>query len=217
MPRRSKAARHLDRIRPRGRKIRSETEITIDRNIVSEDARVLGPSESSVDSTIVTKSENATVIPIITTRILAESESATITVTPIITESVNAAVTSGSPMSTGVISGIGYTSENTSNIEKKRAQLIDRIGALPSDEVHAACYLFETMTYADGKRKGKILSPYLINKANGFLIAGLHKKHSSSQAIQNKIKSLQRENRKLQKKIVKSRVKVVRRGDDKTR
>src|SRR6185312_10882793 len=80
MPRRSKLARHLARIRPQGKKIRSETEISIDHNIVSEDARVLGPSGLSVavdPPTIITESENAAIM---------ESENAAIT------ESENAAI-----------------------------------------------------------------------------------------------------------------------------
>ena len=57
--------------------------------------------------------------------------------------------------------------------QRKRKELIDRINALPNEEVVAACHLFETMTYTDGKRKGKILSPYLINKAKAFIVEGL--------------------------------------------
>jgi hypothetical protein len=83
-------------------------------------------------------------------------------------------------------------------IERRRAELIDRIKSLPHDEIDAAYYLFRAMIYPDGEREGKIFSPYLVNKAKEFIIGGLYKQNASVSAMQDKIKTLEKENRKLQ-------------------
>ena len=93
-------------------------------------------------------------------------------------------------------------------MQKKRAELIDRIKLLPENEVVSACHLFKTMTYSDGEKKTKILSPYLINKAKTFIVEGLGQQHTSIKKMQYKIKLLERENNKLrkEKEVTNSRV-----------
>jgi len=86
-----------------------------------------------------------------------------------------------------------------SNIQKKRAELIDRIKSLPDNEIAAAYHLFQTMTYSDGKRKAKILSPYLVNKAKTFIMESLGQQHCSIEKMRYKIRLLERENNKLRK------------------
>jgi hypothetical protein len=89
-----------------------------------------------------------------------------------------------------------HQSADTNNIfERKRLELIDLIRALPDDEIIAACHLFNSMTYPNGK----ILSPYIVNKAKEFVIEGLYKQNSSVTVMRNKIETLEKENKKLYK------------------
>ncbi|CAB4406048.1 unnamed protein product [Rhizophagus irregularis] len=55
------------------------------------------------------------------------------------------------------------------------------------------------MVYSKGDRKGEILSPHLQIKAVEFLNSGLYKKESSTQAMEDKIKELEKENLQLKK------------------
>ena len=98
--------------------------------------------------------------------------------------------------------------ESNTNIQKKRTELIDRIKSLPDDEVVAACHLFNTMTYSDGRRETKLLSPYLINKAKTFIMESSGQHHTSVKRLQYKVKLLEKENKRLrkEKEITNSRV-----------
>src|SRR5438132_2581741 len=51
MPRRNKIVKHLERVRPRKNLNQSEPEISISSNIISENAGIVGVSESSEDFT----------------------------------------------------------------------------------------------------------------------------------------------------------------------
>jgi len=48
--------------------------------------------------------------------------------------------------------------------------------------------LVETMIHSGGKREGKILSLYLINIVNDFIVEGFYKRDSSCIAMRYKIK-----------------------------
>ena len=65
----------------------------------------------------------------------------------------------------------------------------------------SAFHLFQTMVYSKGDRKGEILSPHLQIKAVEFLNSGLYKKESSTQAMEDKIKELEKENLQLKKNL----------------
>ena len=54
------------------------------------------------------------------------------------------------------------------------------------------------MIYPKGCRVGRILSPYIVNKAKEFVIAGLNKQTSSVSEMQDKIKQLEKENKSSQ-------------------
>ncbi|PKC56929.1 hypothetical protein RhiirA1_473281 [Rhizophagus irregularis] len=55
------------------------------------------------------------------------------------------------------------------------------------------------MVYSKGDQKGEILSPYLQIKAVEFFNSGLYKKRSFTQAVEDKIKELEKENLQLKK------------------
>ncbi|CAH1768074.1 18539_t:CDS:1 [Entrophospora sp. SA101] len=84
-------------------------------------------------------------------------------------------------------------------LEKKRSDLMDNIKSLLDDDIVAACHLFKTMTYPKGCCVGRVLSPYVVNKAKEFVIAGLNKQTSSVSEMQDKIKQLEKENKRSQK------------------
>jgi len=203
MPRRNKVAKHLDRVRPRKDLNQSNPEISIDsnNNNISENNEIIDVSESSVDFT---EDVNVVHIPesLSVTNVISQNAEVT-SLSESSTDANNTAISTADNVSTNTVLenvNIPNASESDRSLEKKRVQLINRIKLLPDDEILAACHLFETMIYSDGKREGKILSPYLINKAKDFIIDGLHKRDSSSTAMRYKINLLERENRKLRKK-----------------
>ncbi|CAG8687532.1 3653_t:CDS:1, partial [Scutellospora calospora] len=86
-------------------------------------------------------------------------------------------------------------------IEKKRNALIDQIKNLPDNQILKLENLINTMVYTKDKLKGEILLPYLQNKATEFVDSGLFKHYSSACDLQDKIKKLETENKKLAKSL----------------
>src|SRR5215213_4103274 len=91
------------------------------------------------------------------------------------------------------------TNTHKIQFEKKRSELIDKIKSLPLDEIVAACHLFKTMTYSNGKCAGKIFSLYIVNKAKAFVEEGLYKQNFSVSAIQDTVRRLEKVNKKLER------------------
>ena len=235
MPRYTKRIYQL-RALNKSRQRQSEPEISNDTNIVSEDVNISNISESSIDINTVPEnassavgvtesSESTDIIDADTPNSNIASESTTIidADTP---DNCNSNITSGNTtiIDTDTPDNCNVISKSNTNIQKKRTELVDRIKSLPDDEVIAACHLFNTMTYSDGRRETKLLSPYLINKAKTFIMESSGQHHTSIKRLQRKVKLLEKENRWLRKKkeITNSRVhlltmKVVKGEEAKTR
>lgn len=204
---RKKQARHLTKYRYHNQKKKSQSDPE------TEDFEHSEPSEPEIESTespqtsiFISEEDNVTITEPSTSSITSTTVnkiSKLLTDANIVSEN-NSAIELSNPNvlsdNTNTIN-IPETSENAAKIrlEKKRAQLIDKIKFLPDDEVAAAYHLFETMKYPSGKRKAKIFSPYIINKANTFITEGLNKHYSSITEIQRKMNLLKKENRRLQK------------------
>ena len=235
MPRYTKRIYQL-RALNKSRQRQSEPEISNDTNIVSEDVNISNISESSIDINTVPEnassavgvtesSESTDIIDADTPNSNIASESTTIidADTP---DNCNSNIASGNTtiIDTDTPDNCNVISKSNTNIQKKRTELVDRIKSLPDDEVIAACHLFNTMTYSDGRRETKLLSPYLINKAKTFIMESSGQHHTSIKRLQRKVKLLEKENRWLRKKkeITNSRVhsltmKVVKGEEAKTR
>ena len=83
---------------------------------------------------------------------------------------------------------------------KIKQELINKINMLPEKQIFSCSKLLETMVYPDGNHKGEIISPYLQKKAMDLLSLTFRKPESSAQEIENKIKSIEKENKTLTKK-----------------
>src|SRR4051812_34666510 len=84
-------------------------------------------------------------------------------------------------------------------VQRKKVELIRQIYALSDEEVLNVHHLLKTMVYPKGIHVEQILSPYLQKKGYEFIKTGLYKQESSAIAIQNKKKSLEKENKQLKK------------------
>lgn len=78
--------------------------------------------------------------------------------------------------------------------DQQRIDLISSIQQLPDEEVKAANHLITTMRYPKGSNEGKLISPYLQNKAYEHISQSLYKHQRS-------INSLQETNNKMEAKI----------------
>ncbi|RIB30789.1 hypothetical protein C2G38_2151764 [Gigaspora rosea] len=81
-----------------------------------------------------------------------------------------------------------------------RVALVSQIEQLPQQEVFVAAHLFNTMRYSKGFNKNEILSPYLQNKAQEFILQNSYK-HQSVQSLKEMNHQLLTNNKKLNKKI----------------
>ncbi|CAB5153632.1 hypothetical protein RhiirA5_408885 [Rhizophagus irregularis] len=82
---------------------------------------------------------------------------------------------------------------------KERIDLISSVQELSEEEVPTANHLIKTMRYPKGPNEGKLISPYLQNKAYEYMSQSLYKRQFSvsnslqeiNNAMETKIKQLQ--------------------------
>ncbi|CAJ0840333.1 13818_t:CDS:2 [Entrophospora sp. SA101] len=82
-----------------------------------------------------------------------------------------------------------------------RIELINKINNLDEKELIACSQLFENMRYPDGTHQGEILTPYLQKKAMEWVLITKGKHQNNESEINQKMKELEKEIKKLKKKI----------------
>ncbi|CAG8847029.1 11748_t:CDS:2, partial [Gigaspora margarita] len=85
--------------------------------------------------------------------------------------------------------------------ELQRIDLISKIKELPDKEIAPANCLISLMRYSKGPNKGDIISPYLQQKMHNHLVQTLYKRHNTHKFLKESNLRLQKENKKLDRKI----------------